>query len=62
MIWWKYQCFHLIIMGVVLDVYVSQTRWQQLKNTSADALVGFIISFPKIFNATFSAATKTSQP
>jgi len=25
-----------------------------------DALVGFIISFPKIYNATFSAAMKTS--
>ena len=21
MIWWKYQCFHLIIMGVALDVF-----------------------------------------
>ena len=31
MIWWKYQCFHLIIMGVALDV-VSQALWQQLKN------------------------------
>ena len=28
MIWWKYQCFHLIIMGVALDVHVSQARWQ----------------------------------
>ena len=43
-----------------VDVYVSQARWQQLKNMSADALVGFIISFPKICIATFSAATKTS--
>jgi len=57
MIGWKYQCFHLIIMGVALDVHVSQARWQQLKNMSADALVG---SFPKICNATFSAVTKTS--
>jgi len=60
MIWWKYQCFHLIIMGVALDVHVSQARWQKLKNMSADALVGSIISFPKICNATFSVATKTS--
>jgi len=56
MIWWKYQCFHLIFMGVALDVHVSQARWQQLKNMSADALVGSIITFPKICNATFSAA------
>ena len=35
MIWWKYQCFHLIIMGVALDVHVSQARWQQLENMSA---------------------------
>jgi len=47
-------------MSVALDVHVSQARWQQLKNMSADALVGFIISFPKVCIATFSAATKTS--
>ena len=35
MIWWKYQCFHLIIMGAALDVHVSQALWQQLKNMSA---------------------------
>jgi len=60
MIWWKYQYFHLIIMDVALHVHVSQASWQQLKNMSADALVGSIISFPKVCNATFSAATKTS--
>ena len=31
----EYQCFHLIIMGVALDVHVSQAHWQQLKNMSA---------------------------
>jgi len=56
----KYQCFHMIVMGVALDVHVSQARWQQLKNMSADALIGSIISFPKVCDATFSAATKTS--
>ena len=45
---------------VALDVYVSQARWQQLKNMSADALIGSIFSFPKVCNATFSGATKTS--
>ena len=60
MIWWKYQCFHLIIMGVALDVHVSQARWQQLKNMSAFIAIGSMISFPKVCNATFSAATKTS--
>jgi len=62
MIWWKYQCFHLIIMGVVLDVHVSQARWQQSKNMSALITIGrgSMISFPKVCNATFSAATKTS--
>jgi len=59
-IWWQYQCFHLIIVGVALDVHVSQARWQQLKNMSADALLGSIISFPKVGNATFSAVTKMS--
>ena len=34
-----------IIMGVALDVHVSQARWQQLKNMSADVLIGTIISF-----------------
>ena len=52
--------FHLIIMGVALDVHVSQARWQQLKNMSALIAIGSIISFPKVYNATFSAATKTS--
>jgi len=60
MIWWKYQRFHIIIMGMALDVHVSQARWQQLKNMSADAPIGSMISFPKVCNATFSAATKTS--
>jgi len=60
MIWWNHQCFHLIIMGVTLDVHVSQARCQQLKNMSAVALIGSMISFPKVCNATFSAATKTS--
>jgi len=60
MIWWKYQCFHLIIMGVALDVQVSQARWQQLKNMSNLIAIGSMISFPKVCNATFSAATKTS--
>jgi len=49
-----------IVMGVALDVHVSQARWQQLKNMSADALIGSMISFPKVCNAIFSAATKTS--
>jgi len=60
MIWWKYQCFHLIFMGVALDVHVSQARWQQLKNMSALIAIGSMISLPKVCNATFSAATKTS--
>jgi len=47
-------------MGVALDVHVSQARWQQLKNMSADTLVGFMISFQKSCNTTFLAATKTS--
>ena len=46
--------------GCGLGCARSQARWQQLKNMSADALVGSIISFPKICNATFSAATKTN--
>ena len=49
-----------IVMGVALDVHVSQARWQQLKNMSADSLIDSIISFLKVCNATFSAATKTS--
>jgi len=49
-----------IIMGVALDVHVSQARWQQLKNMSALIAIGSMISFPKVYNATFSAATKTS--
>ena len=60
MIWWKYQCFHLIIMGVALDVHVSQALWQQLKNMSAIIAIFSMISFPKVCNATFSAATKKS--
>jgi len=48
MIWWKHQCFHLTIVGVALDVHVSRARWQQLKNMSADALIGSMISFPKV--------------
>ena len=60
MIWWKYLCFHLIIMGVALDVDVSQARWQQLKNMSAIIEIGSMISFPKVCNATYSAATKKS--
>jgi len=60
MIWCKHQCFHLIIMGVVLDVHVSQARWQELKNMSAIIAIGSMISFPKGCNATFSAATKKS--
>ena len=50
----------LIIMGVALDVHVSQARWQLLKNMSADALIGSMISFPKVCTKTFSAATKKS--
>jgi len=60
MIWWKHQCFHLISMDVALDVHVSQARWQQLKNMSTGALISSIITFPKVCNATFSAATKMS--
>jgi len=60
MIWWKYQCLHLIIMGVALDVHVSQARWQQLKNMSALIAIGSMISFLKVCNTTFSAVTKTS--
>jgi len=33
------RCFRQIIMGVALDVHVSQARWQQLKNMNADALI-----------------------
>ena len=39
--------FHLIIMGVALDVHVSQARWQQLKNMSADALMLLSVFFLK---------------
>ena len=46
--------------GCGLDVHVAQARWQKLMNMSADALIGSMISFPKVCNATFSAATKTS--
>jgi len=34
-------------MGVALDAIVSQARWQQLKNMSADALMLLSVFFPK---------------
>jgi len=44
--------FHLIIMGVALDAIVSQARWQQLINMSADALMLLSVFFPKDWIAT----------
>ena len=43
-----HRCFRQIIMGVALDVHVSQARWQLLKNMNADALIFLISSFQKV--------------
>jgi len=61
-IWWKYQCFHLMIMGVALDVHVSQAHWQQLKNMSADALIGSIISFRRFATRPFQRRRRRASP
>jgi len=39
-------------MGVALEAIVSQARWQQFKNMSADALMLLNVSFPKVWIAT----------
>ena len=57
-----HRCFCQIIMGVALDVHVSQARWQQFKNMNADALIFLISSFPKVWTATSATATKSSKP